>query len=194
MMSEWGGLGLAIAVSMDIFAAMSIKGARLRAIKWSTSIWQSLALAGWQTLVLYLCNQTHRVFTFAPEDRGRDVLSLFAVIILTILSVANFAQGRKLRQKSAEEYRKEGIGAREIASLAVVTSLDAVVAGVALGLLDISLGYSLFAVFGVNVLSVLAGLHFGYTRGSQQCYKAHFTSGGVLAAAGLMMLIQNFMT
>lgn len=190
-MTEWGGLALAVAVSLDIFAAMSIKGARLRSIHWPSAIGQSLAMAAWQTVVLFLCNQIHRVLSFEADSQEWRIVSVFAFVILAMLTIWYFTRGLGLKRRPAEEYRQERMSAKELLSLAVVTSLDSVVAGIVLGLMDIPVGYSLFAVFGVNVVAMLTGLRLGYARGAQQCYKAYLISGVILLAAAAVLLLKN---
>ncbi|NLY77526.1 MAG: hypothetical protein GX080_05495 [Tissierellia bacterium] len=179
-----------VGISFDTFAIMTCKGAMLYRINKSKLIGIGLIFGGWQALVLLLSN--YILVHYQDNLIGLGILlEILAVLIFFGLGI--YMIGKALKNKIVHERREEDFPIKEIIILAIVTSIDALLAGIGLSFLKINLSESLIPIIVINILLVILGIYTGYFYGYEQKTKAYTVGGVMLVSIGLRVLFKNIL-
>jgi len=187
---------LTLGISFDAFAVMTCKGAMLQQIKKARLVQIGIIFGGWQVLVLLLSNFifTHYIGDIILSD------SINIGILCKILSVSIFCGlgvymiAKAVKNKFIQERRKEDLLLKEIFILAVITSIDALLAGVGFAFLKIDLFNSLIPIILINFFSVIFGVYTGYYYGYEQKTKAYTVGGTMLVCISIRVLLNTLLS
>lgn len=180
---------LAIGISLDAFTVMACKGAMLRKIHLPSLILVSAFFGGCQVLAFSLGNSIRHIDVVRMQYAE---VQLFVRVIAAVIffALAIYFISKVVRKQRIEERRQDNFSLKEEAAGAFLTSVDALLAGVALGLLNISIAEVRLSIFLVNVLSVMLGTYIGYYVGYEHQKKIYLVSNIILLVIGIEVLIQ----
>jgi len=97
---------------------------------------------------------------------------------------------RGLKSGNIVERRRESVDFKKIFVIAVITSIDALFAGLALSFSGIRISYIAFLIFVVSMLSVILGLFIGHRLGYKVKSNAYILSGVIFLAFGTHILLR----
>lgn len=180
---------LSIAISLDSLAVMVYKGAMLSKINFPRLVGISILFGGWQALVLFMGNGLKNLKILAQGSQYLyPVAEILAVTIFCGLGIVMLIKA--LRRKNIFERREEHLKPKEITLLAIVTSADALLAGIATAFLKVDLSGAFIPIIFVNVLSVILGTYIGHHLGCEQKANAQLLSGIILIVVGMDVLFK----
>lgn len=180
---------LSIAISLDSLAVMVYKGAMLSKINFPRLVGISILFGGWQALVLFMGNGLKNLKILAQGSQYLyPVAEMLAVTIFCGLGIVMLIKA--LRRKNIFERREEHLKPKEITLLAIVTSADALLAGIATAFLKVDLSGAFIPIIFVNVLSVILGTYIGHHLGCEQKANAQLLSGIILIVVGMDVLFK----
>ena len=84
-------------------------------------------------------------------------------------------------------------GWKKTTFLALVTSVDAFLAGIGMGFLEAQMIHQSLAIFPITVLSVICGVYAGYMLGAVHNSQAYLAGGALFLIAGADVVIKNCM-
>ncbi len=178
---------LSIAISLDSLAVMIYKGAMLPKINFPKLVGISLLFGGWQASVLFMGNNLRNLKILA-QGYLHPVVEILAVIIFCGLGILMLVKA--LRRRNIFERREDHLKPKEVVLLAIVTSVDALLAGIATAFLKIDLSGAFVPIISVNVLSVILGTYIGHHLGYEQKANAQLLSGIILIVVGIDVLFE----
>jgi len=180
----------ALAISLDSLALMIVEGSMYRVIKRNDVVKQSIFVGLWQTLGFLLGSRTiswiirEGVTNYFPYSRG---LYLFISFIIFVgLGVSMLKRG--LKTDNIVEQRRESLNFEKIFAIAIITSVDALFAGLGLSFSGISISYVAFIILIVSTLSVIIGLFIGHRLGYKLKSNAYILSGIIFLTFGTHIL------
>ena len=78
-------------------------------------------------------------------------------------------------------------------SKALITSVDAFLAGIGMGFLEAQMIHQSLTIFPITVLSVIGGVYVGYRLGTVHNSQAYLAGGALFLIAGVDVVIQYCM-
>lgn len=180
---------LAIAVSLDSLALSIVEGAMLPKIKLADLLKSGLFIGMWQTLSFILG------LYLVPIAKQFGVIAYFSgsayrLVSSVLFILLGFMMLRKsLKKEVINEKMQTVIADRRIVQIALLTSVDAVIAGLGLSLTGTQLSMEFFLFFVVSVLSVITGVFIGYWFGYEQKPKAYRMSSIIFFVCGSYMFL-----
>ena len=183
---------LAIAISLDVFAAMVIQGSMLSRINYLNLLKVGILFGSWQTVTVGLSNViTGRLIDYGiPIDQRavQDILLIFAIGIFTILGL--FMIWKYRHKDTILERRADQLRMTKILSLAVITSIDAILVGMGLGALDVSIFEILLPFIIFSILAVFLGIYVGHWFGFEEKPVAHYVAGTIFLVISVDLLFR----
>ena len=176
---------ISIGLSLDVFVAVVYLGAGFSRINKKNLAGISLLFGGVQLGALLLGNLI-TLLPFFPGANSRhlaDRWEIITVFIFAALGIYMISKG--IRREDVLEKRNDSIDWLKTSALAVVTSVDALFAGVGLGFLDTEMAKQALSLFPVTVLSAILGIYAGYRLGLAHNRKAYWTGGALLLIASI---------
>lgn len=181
---------LAVALSMDAFSVMMVEGSMIRRLRLLDLVKIGGLLGGFQTVVIVLSNW----LTQAVIDTSVFAGTLFSSKNLLLISILIFvALAFYMLRKGYQSYPiiekcQEKFSVRRLLYLATITSLDSLVAGISLGILNTSIINLLITFSIISILAVILGVVVGYWFGFEHYNKAYTFSGIVLLALSINLI------
>ena len=176
---------LALALSMDAFAAALSRGATAR-LKTGDALVAGLAFGVAQGLLPLIGWGLGLAFTSIV----RDVDHWIAFVLLSLIGVRMVKAGMR-RQTPPREALQAAAHWRGLATMALATSVDAAAAGVTLPMLEVPVLVSCAIIGAVTfVLSTVGGLA-GAAAGARLGRRAEVLGGLVLIGLGVKILIEH---
>lgn len=180
---------LSVAISLDSLSVMIYKGAMLSKINFPKLIGISILFGGWQALVLYIGNNLRNLRILSQGSQYlHPVVEILAVAIFCGLGILMLVKA--LRRRNIFERREYHLKPKEVILLAIVTSVDALLAGIATAFLKVDLSGALVPIIFVNILSVIVGTYIGHHLGCEQKTNAQLLSGIILIIFGIDVLFE----
>ena len=185
----WEVLLVAIGLSIDVFVVSDYMGAGFSKINKKNLCCLCLLFGGMQLFAMAVGN----LIALVPAlwngrlERYADRWEMFSVLIFAGLGVYMLVKG--IREETVLEKRCDTINWKATAGLSVVTSIDALLAGVGLGILDTRIIAEELLMFPVTVIQVIFGVYFGYRLGLQHNKKAYWVGGTLLFLAAVDIII-----
>ena len=180
---------LSIAISLDSLAVMIYKGAMLSKINFPKLVGISLLFGGWQASVLFIGNNLRNLKILAYESQYlHPVVEILAMTIFCGLGILMLVKA--LRRRNIFERREDHLNPKEVILLAIVTSVDALLAGIATAFIKIDLSGAFLPIILINVLSVILGTYIGHHLGCEQKANAQLLSGIILIVVGIDVLFK----
>jgi len=180
------------AISLDTLALMIVEGSMYREIKRIDLAKQSIFIGLWQTLGFLLGSRT---LAWLIREGTENFLPLSYRLYLSISIIIFVGLGllmlrRGLKSDNIIERRRESVEFEKIFAIAVITSIDALFAGLALSFSGIRISYVAFLIFIVSMLSVILGLFIGHRLGYKVKSNAYILSGVIFLAFGTHILLR----
>lgn len=173
---------IGVGLSMDAFAVSICKGLAVKDLKVKQQCITGLYFGGFQALmplIGYLLGGGFKGFI-------EQVDHWIAFILLAII-------GGKMILESREEAKAgtADFSPKEMTTLAVATSIDALVVGVTFAFLDVNIVEGI-SIIGITTFILSAiGVKIGHTFGTKYKSKAEVVGGVVLILMGLKILLEH---
>ena len=174
---------LAIGLSMDAFAVAVCKGLSMKQMSWKKPCVVGLYFGGFQAgmpLIGYLLGVQFRSYITAFDH-------WIAFILLAVIG------GNMIRESFGkdEEAGSDSVGFREMAPLAVATSIDALAVGITFAFLKVHI-VAAVSFIGVTTFTISAiGVQIGNVFGTRYKSKAELAGGIILILLGLKILLEH---
>lgn len=98
-----------------------------------------------------------------------------------------------LKKRNILEQRNDEIDWKKTTFLALITSVDAFLAGIGMGFLEAQMIHQSLTIFPITVLSVIGGVYVGYRLGTVHNSQAYLADGALFLIAGVDVVIQYCM-
>ena len=173
---------LAVGLSMDAFAVAVCKGLSMSKMSWKKALIVGLYFGIFQAAMplagYFLGKQFEKLITtFAPWV----AFALLAIIGANMIR-ESFGE---------EEHCSDAVGFKEMAVLALATSIDALAVGISFAFLKVSIVPAV-SFIGVVTLSLsVIGVKIGNVFGSRYRAKAELAGGIILILIGLKILLEH---
>ena len=178
---------IAVGLSMDAFAVSICKGLAMRTMNWKNAWKAGLYFGGFQTLmpmIGYLLGSGFR-------DKITKIDHWIAFVLLC------FIGGSMIRESRSEEDEEEmdaSFRPKEMLTMAVATSIDALAVGVSFAFLGMGQGEILSAaglIAATTFVFSAVGVSVGSVFGSRFKSKAELCGGVILILIGLKILLEH---
>lgn len=180
---------LAIIIAIDAFIMMAKRGAQVPRIRFQLLLPIAVFYGFFEILAFSFGELTHHVKNrFSNQEQIVFFLEIAAVLIFFSLS-AHFIT-KALMKTKIEEKREESVNVRELINGAMTTSLDAIVAGAAIGLLHIETKELNWPIFLMTTIAVITGTYAGYRLGYEKFTSIYMGSGIIMLLIGIQVLIK----
>ena len=185
-MGFWELAVLAVGLSMDAFAVSVCKGLALPRVSWKECCIAGAWFGGFQALMPLLGYLLGTQFE-------RFVTSVDHWIAFVLLGIIGGNMIRESREQEEEEIEHGGsIRYRELFTLAVATSIDALAVGVSFAFLPGTRIVPAVALIGTITFAFsAAGIRLGSVVGLRFKRKAEFAGGGILILLGTKILLEH---
>ena len=193
-MSLWEIILIAIGLSLDVFAYSLYRGAMVAEVQKANVAKMCGIFAACETCAVFV----GEMITYIPAIRGfyesasRIWLVLAAVTFLS-LGVYMIIRGIHKGRNPILERKAGRLNTKVVFMWALITSLDALVAGIGFGFLDFRLLALLVVMAITTVASVLAGLWLGYRLGCGPMNRLVSIGGGVVIIGGIDVMVHYFL-
>lgn len=188
-MDIWEVLLIAIGLSIDVFVVLAYMGAGFSKINKKNLVCLCGLFGGMQFLAMSVGN----LITLFPFLGGRhtgeyaDKWELFSVLIFVGIGFYMLIKG--IKEEPVLERRCDVINWRTTAVLSVVTSIDALFAGVGIGFLNTQVIVEELLILPVTIIQVILGVYVGYMLGLQHNKKAYWIGGSLIFLAVVDIVI-----
>ena len=176
---------IGVGLSMDAFAAAICQGLSMTRIKWGHALTVGLYFGGFQALMPltgYLLGSR-----FASYIERWD--HWIAFVLLAFIG-GNMI--RESREQEEEEIEHGGsIRYRELFTLAVATSIDALAVGVSFAFLGVHIAPAVTLIGCTTFVLTLVGVWVGNLFGSRYKSRAELTGGIILILIGVKILLEH---
>ena len=176
---------LGIGLSMDAFAVSVCKGLALQRVSWKECCIAGAWFGGFQALMPllgYLLGTQFEQF----------VTSVDHWIAFVLLGIIGGNMIRESREQEEEETKHCGsIRYREIFTLAVATSIDALAVGVSFAFLGVHIAPAVTLIGCTTFVLTLVGVWVGNLFGSRYKSRAELTGGIILILIGVKILLEH---
>lgn len=183
---------ISIGLSLDVFVAVTYISVGFSKISVKNVVGLSLVFGGVQLGCLLVGN----LVTLCPVLPGvhrqnvADGWEGITVLIFAGLGIYMICKG--IKRETVLERRKDEIEWRTTTVLAFLTSIDAFLAGVGLGFLDIEMIAQSITLFPVTVIMVVLGVFVGYRLGLKHTRHAYWVGGALLLMASVDVMIYYY--
>lgn len=179
-------------ISLDIFGAMECQGSLVAKVDKKQLSVICLVVAVWQTAALALGNfLSGLLYRNEPAYDERFLGLVIAAAIFFCLGVRLIVKAA--RNEFFHEHREERLGWQRFLHISAVTSVYALLAGIAFGFLGTSIPMMIVMVMCVTVVVVIAGIYTGYHLGFQHKTKAYIVGAALLWIAGIDVIMGHIL-
>lgn len=189
----WELLLTTIGVSFDVYALNVYEGATYANLKRNKVMHISLLFGCIQTLSLIIGSAIAAIPFFHNESFG--VITLDRVINFIIFIFLGFTMYYKALDKRELKEQRRTCTYKYIAIIAAITSIDSLLIGFGMSLLDTRILLEIVIMFVITVVCSMLGLESGYRLGFEHRKASYITGGTILFIIGIELLMKqlNFM-
>ncbi len=177
-----------IGLSVDVLIAVAYQGALLARISKRDMLLTALIFALWQFAALSAGTLITDIPLFVEKtEKVTDPWDKMAAILFLVIGIrfAVKAMDRKLFLEKRMDIRF-----KKINILAMLTSLDVLLAGIGFGFLQVSYLTVLIILEATTVVFVFLGMYWGYRLGYRQNKKIYWIGAALLIFTGSDILIR----
>ena len=177
---------IAVGVSMDAFAVSVCKGLSVSSVRPVHVVNTGLWFGGFQALmplVGYMLGMS-----FASLVKNID--HWIAFILLAFIGVNMIREAMQSGDECCEN-TKPDFSVREMLTLAIATSIDALAVGVSLAFLGVNIWVAVAVIGVVTMILSMIGLKIGNIFGCRYKSKAEIFGGAILILIGLKILFEH---
>ncbi len=175
---------IAVGLSMDAFAVAVCKGLAVKKAGIKQMLLAGVWFGGFQALMPAIGYFLGATF----EEYITKIDHWIAFILLGIIG-ANMIKEALSKE---EEYSNDSMGFKEMLTLAVATSIDALAVGITFALLpDVNIGAAVGFIGVITLVLSAAGIKIGNIFGVKYKSKAELAGGIILILMGLKILLEH---
>ena len=184
-MELWELFVLAVGLSMDAFAVSVCKGLSVGRVKPAHALTCGVWFGGFQGLMPL-------VGWLLGVQLQDLIVSVDHWIAFVLLAFIGSSMIRESREQEEEEIEHGGsIRYRELFTLAVATSIDALAVGVSFAFLGVRIAPAVTLIGCTTFVLTLAGVWVGNLFGSRYKSRAELTGGIILILIGVKILLEH---
>ena len=172
-------------LSLDVFVAMAYMGAGFSKINKKNLFGLCLLFGNLLTLL--------PIFRDSSNSSSRIADHWEAVTVLIFIGLGIYMIWKGLKKRNILEQRNDEIDWKKTTFLALITSVDAFLAGIGMGFLEAQMIHQSLTIFPITVLSVIGGVYVGYRLGTVHNSQAYLAGGALFLIAGVDVVIQYCM-
>lgn len=181
-------LMICIGLSLDVFAVCICEGSMLMQIKKKRMINMCIIFCLWQTAAVEVGNLISMIPIFSQVSEDvQDIWQFFSVIIF--LGLGTYMLYKAWKKEIILEQRSE-INYKKVCMAAMITSLDALFAGIGIGFFGARLSILAIMTGIITFIFVILGILTGYRLGYEQKTKVYWGGGLILIAAGIDVIVR----
>lgn len=182
----------AFGISLDSLGIMILEGSMYREIKQKDLAKQSLLIGLWQAIGFLIGNRlvTRLLREGIESNLHLSYNSYLFISFVIFVGLGIWMLSKGLRSNVVLERRRESVNLKRTLGLAMITSVDALVAGLALSFSGIRLSSLFVVIFLVSILSVITGLYIGHLLGYKYKSNAHILSGIIFLSFAIYILFK----
>lgn len=177
---------LAVGLSMDAFAVAVCKGLSLRRVSFKQYVTVGLWFGGFQAIMPLI-----GYFLGSAFKDSIEAIDHWIAFILLVLIGANMIKEALSKEDTKSD---ASLGFKTMLVLAVATSIDALAVGVTFAFFIDSVGYLVFAVLSIGIITFLLsllGVKAGNVFGVKYKSKAQLAGGIILILLGVKILLEH---
>lgn len=184
---------ISIGLSLDVFAYCLYKGAMVSELN-SVNIAKICSLfTGFQVVALLIGNAfTFFLPLYETYRRANRMWNIVAAIAFFGLGISMMLKAANRSQHRIFEKKSDDFNYRVFLMWALLTSVDALIAGIGFGFLGMRLIGTAVVVGIVTLLNVLIGFFCGYRLGCGPMNKLVAIGGGIVIIGGIDVLVHYF--
>ncbi|MCR4672423.1 MAG: manganese efflux pump [Lachnospiraceae bacterium] len=188
-MNEFAMTAVSVGLSLDVFAVvvwygsvlLKIERSRLVSMAAIFCVWQGIAVVGGNYLALI-----PGISSVVGKIQFLGVL----LCVLAFLGLGAFMVFKGFRnRKNIKEERLQDVKYRAAFLAAILTSIDAFIAGLGFGFIGADIIFVLIAVIIITALMVILGLYIGYRIGVDNKYSVYNISAGLMVFSAVTVII-----
>ncbi|WP_346930231.1 manganese efflux pump [Clostridium sp.] len=181
---------VSIGLSLDAFTVTVCTGATQPYLKKRMDFVVGLAFGGIQAIMLTIGMMiTKFPVSSIYSETFRSINQWFSAIIFIFLGLKMIKNAMTI--KSINEQR-ESFNYRNIFSLALATSMDALILGIGFALLHTEIIVDMFIIFIITGISSIIGLRVGYLVGDKYRVAVNVCGSIILLIMGVKMILSYF--
>lgn len=177
-------------LSLDVFVAVAYMGAGFSKINKKNLFGLCMIFGSIQWGCLIIGNLLTLLPIFRNSSSSRIAKQWEAVTVLIFVGLGIYMIWKSLNKKNILERRNDKIDWKKTTFLALVTSVDAFLAGIGMGFLEAEMIHQSLTIFPITVLSVVLGVYAGYRMGTVHNSQAYLAGGALFLIAGVDVIIQ----
>ncbi|WP_346914147.1 manganese efflux pump [Clostridium sp.] len=181
---------VSIGLSLDAFTVTVCTGATQPYLKKRMDFIVGLAFGGIQAIMLTIGMMiTKFPVSSVYSETFKSINQWFSAIIFIFLGLKMIKNAMTI--KSINEQR-ETFSYRNIFSLALATSMDALILGIGFALLRTEIIIDMFIIFVITGISSIIGLRVGYRVGDKYRFAVNISGSVILLIMGVKMILSYF--
>lgn len=181
---------VSIGLSLDAFTVTICTGATQPYLKKRMDFIVGLAFGGIQAIMLTIGMMiTKFPVSSIYSETFKSINQWFSAIIFIFLGLKMIKNAMSI--KSINEQR-ETFSYRNIFSLALATSMDALILGIGFALLRTEIIIDMFIIFVITGISSIIGLRVGYRVGDKYRFAVNISGSVILLIMGVKMILSYF--
>ena len=177
-------------LSLDVFVAVAYMGAGFSKINKKNLFGLCMIFGSIQWGCLIIGNLLTLLPIFRNSSSSKIAKQWEAVTVLIFVGLGIYMIWKSLNKKNILERRNDKIDWKKTTFLALVTSVDAFLAGIGMGFLEAEMIHQSLTIFPITVLSVVLGVYAGYRMGTVHNSQAYLAGGALFLIAGVDVIIQ----
>lgn len=183
---------VSVGLSLDVFVAVTYISVGFSRIRVKNVIGLSLLFGGVQLGSLLVGNLVTLLPMLPGVHRQNVADGWEGITVLIFAGLGIYMVCKGIRRENVLERRKDVIEWKTTTVLALLTSVDAFLAGVGLGFLDIEMIIQSVTLFPVTVVLVIMGVFVGYRLGLEHTRYAYWCGGALLLIASMDVMIYYY--
>lgn len=181
---------VSIGLSLDAFTVTVCTGATQPYLKKRMDFIVGLAFGGIQAIMLTIGMMiTKFPVSSIYSETFKSINQWFSAIIFIFLGLKMIKNAMTI--KSINEQR-ETFSYRNIFSLALATSMDALILGIGFALMRTEIIIDMFIIFVITGISSIIGLRVGYRVGDKYRFAVNISGSVILLIMGVKMILSYF--
>ncbi len=177
-------------LSLDVFVAVAYMGAGFSKINKKNLFGLCMIFGSIQWGCLIIGNLLTLLPIFRNSSSSKIAKQWEAVTVMIFVGLGIYMIWKSLNKKNILERRNDKIDWKKTTFLALVTSVDAFLAGIGMGFLEAEMIHQSLTIFPITVLSVVLGVYAGYRMGTVHNSQAYLAGGALFLIAGVDVIIQ----
>lgn len=180
---------ISVGLSLDVFVAVAYLGAGFSKINKKNLAGLCILFGGIQLLGLIIGN----LLTLLPVLPGKHLQNVTrgweGITALIFAGLGIYMMSKGVKHENVLERRNDEIDWESTALLAILTSIDATLAGIGLGFLGTEMILQSCTLFPITVLQVILGVYVGYRLGLRHNRHAYWIGGALLLLSSIDVVI-----